>query len=133
MKFIVGHDGSTPARRALERTAEVAREGDEVVVVHAAAPMLEDPERGVVPPPERDEPKRLIAEAHDVLRRAGITPAAIVEEGDPGVVLADAAREVGADVVVVGRHGRGAVERVVLGSVSAAIVNDAPCDVLIVR
>ena len=42
--------------------------------------------------------------------------------------MADAAR-----TVVVGSRGRGAIRRVLLGSVSSYVVNNAPCPVLVVR
>jgi nucleotide-binding universal stress UspA family protein len=43
------------------------------------------------------------------------------------------AADVGADVIVVGSHGRGAIERLLLGSVSEQVVRHAPCPVLVVR
>ncbi|WP_424697385.1 universal stress protein, partial [Gaiella sp.] len=52
--------------------------------------------------------------------------------GEPAVELVDAARELDADLVVLGRRSR-SLRRVVLGSVSAKVVRDAPCDVLVVR
>ena len=43
------------------------------------------------------------------------------------------AGELGVDVIVVGSHGRGAIERLLLGSVSDQIVRHAPCPVLVIR
>jgi nucleotide-binding universal stress UspA family protein len=43
------------------------------------------------------------------------------------------AREVHADIVVVGTHGRGGVSRLLMGSVAELVVRNAPCPVLVVR
>lgn len=56
-----------------------------------------------------------------------------VETGDPAAVICTVAKEVGADVVVVGSHGKGFLSRVVLGSVSEYVTRHAPCPVLVVR
>jgi nucleotide-binding universal stress UspA family protein len=52
--------------------------------------------------------------------------------GDPAAELVDAARELEADLVVLGRRSR-SLRRLVLGSVSDAVLRRAPCDVLVVR
>lgn len=39
----------------------------------------------------------------------------------------------GADLLVVGSHGRGRFHRLALGSVATAVVNHAPCPVVVVR
>jgi len=46
--------------------------------------------------------------------------------------LCDRAREIGADLVVVGSHGYGGLDRL-LGTTAAKVVNHAPCSVLVVR
>ena len=47
--------------------------------------------------------------------------------------LVNEADKWGADLLVVGSHGHNAVERFLLGSVSIAVMNHAPCSVEIVR
>ena len=66
-------------------------------------------------------------------RRVGVSVAFLVWEGEPGPAIVEAAEAEGADLIVVGTHGRNRVERVVLGSVSDHVVRTAPCPVLIVR
>jgi len=53
--------------------------------------------------------------------------------GSPASMIIKRAKEWHADLVVLGTHGRSAVGRVVLGSVSSAVARDADCSVRIVR
>jgi nucleotide-binding universal stress UspA family protein len=66
-------------------------------------------------------------------RTAGIQVSFLVWEGDPGEAIVDAATAESADLIVVGSHGRGAVGRFLIGSVSDQVVRSAPCPVLVVR
>jgi nucleotide-binding universal stress UspA family protein len=54
-------------------------------------------------------------------------------DGNPRVTIIEEAENWGADLIVVGSHGRGFWGRMFLGSVSDAVVKHAPCSVLVVR
>ena len=66
-------------------------------------------------------------------REVGVPVSFLVWDGDPGDMIVAAAESEHADMVVVGSHGRGAVGRLFLGSVSEHVVRHAPCPVLVVR
>jgi nucleotide-binding universal stress UspA family protein len=66
-------------------------------------------------------------------REEGIEVSFLVWTGDPGDMIVEAAQAERADMVLVGSHGRGAVGRFFLGSVSEHVVRHAPCPVLVVR
>lgn len=66
-------------------------------------------------------------------RQAGLPVSFMVWEGEPGQSIVDAAAAEQVDLVVVGSHGRGAVGRLFIGSVSEFVVRNAPCPVLVVR
>ncbi len=53
--------------------------------------------------------------------------------GSPKRVILEEAETFGADLIVVGSHGHGALERFLLGSVSQAVALHAKCSVEIVR
>ena len=53
--------------------------------------------------------------------------------GDPATEILLLAREVGADLCIVGSHGLSGLERVLLGSVSEAVVRQAGCSVIVAR
>lgn len=54
-------------------------------------------------------------------------------EGDPATVIVEEAAELGADLVVMGTHGRTGFTRFVMGSVAEEVLRRAPCPVLTVR
>ena len=66
-------------------------------------------------------------------RTIGVSVDFLVWEGDPGESIVDAAQSEGADMIVVGSHGRGTVGRFLIGSVSDYVVRQAACPVLVVR
>jgi nucleotide-binding universal stress UspA family protein len=66
-------------------------------------------------------------------RGLGIDVSFLVWTGDPGDQIVEAAEAEHVDMVLVGSHGRGAVGRLFLGSVSEHVVRNAPCPVLVVR
>ena len=76
------------------------------------------------------------AELDDTIRSLGLDPA-IVEtqllEGPAGPVICSAAERFEPDVVVVGSHGRGWFQRLVIGSVSEYVARYCLSPVLIVR
>jgi nucleotide-binding universal stress UspA family protein len=54
-------------------------------------------------------------------------------EGPPRQIIGEVAERWGADLIIMGSRGLGAWNRLLLGSVSSALVHHAPCSVEIVR
>jgi nucleotide-binding universal stress UspA family protein len=132
LTIVVGFDGSDAARRGLTRVRDLGARAGRVLAV-VVMPDLRS--AGVSPPlggVEFDS-QRISEEACALLgdteaRRVEIRTAA----GDPAAVLVEVVREVAADLLVVGRRGGDFVARTLLGSVAQRVVQQAPCDVLVV-
>ena len=118
-KIVVGVDDSEPSQRALERAADLTGYGSTLTVVSVAR----DGDRYAAGPLEK---------ARERLLRRHVSATYLQPVGDPAAELVDAARELEADLVVLGRRSR-SLRRLVLGSVSDAVLQHAPCDVLVVR
>jgi len=84
-----------------------------------------------------DEEKRygqtLVAAAAEKLIRAGRETSPDILVGFPRKAVVQYAKEWGADFVMVGSHGQGALSRFLLGSVAQAVLRTAPCSVEVVR
>lgn len=71
-----------------------------------------------------------------VWKTVGPLPAnakAVTLEGSPASTIVDYAKNVKANLIVIGSRGRGALGSLLLGSVSHGVVHGSECDVLIVR
>ena len=66
------------------------------------------------------------------LRAAGLTVHEVVREGDPDKQILAVAREIGADVIVMGSHSRRNLWDVVVGNIAEKVAEQAPCPVILV-
>jgi nucleotide-binding universal stress UspA family protein len=70
---------------------------------------------------------------HEHLVQRGIDADKVVLRGDPDKLLLETAQARGADLIVMGTHGRTGWERVVVGSVAAAVIGATTVPVLAVK
>lgn len=85
---------------------------------------------------DRARSTNFLDEATSALKTAGFRDeqvTSLVAVGSPKRIIIDEAENWGADLIVVGSHGDGAIKRFLLGSVSLAVAMHAPCSVMIVR
>lgn len=80
----------------------------------------------------REEHESLAARTAAGLRAAGLQVETKVEVGNPAHQLVEAAVAWDADLIVLGTRGRTGLKRLLLGSVARAVLNHAPCSVLVV-
>lgn len=126
-----------PTARAAAKLA--ARTGSELVLVYVARELATVPElrHGTDLSPEELR-ARIFAEIEreigDYRARNSLPDSARarIEEGDVVERLGAVAVEEGAEYLVIGMEGRGALSRLILGSTAEAILRRAPCPVLVV-
>lgn len=128
-------DGSEAADRALPAALDLTAEAHgKLLVVHADAHL--GGRGGGVPviANEQDVQSELVSKVNDLVE-SGIDASFRVVKGtnkDPADLIADVAREVHADLIVVGTRGHGRVAGALLGSVTQRLLHVAPCPVLAV-
>ena len=132
LTIVIGYDGSDAAQRALARVRGLGAPAMTVLVV-AVAPDLRSAGLGAELTGGTFDVQRLLDEALVLLDPPEQTLVELrAAAGDPAAVLVDIAREVAADLLVIGRRGSDFVARTLLGSVAQRAVQHAPCDVLVV-
>jgi nucleotide-binding universal stress UspA family protein len=138
---VVGVDGSEHANAALAWAIRMARGMSvEVVAVFAIAPPVyfDAGPSGPVVPVQYDEKWRADMK-HEFeeqwckpLRDAGVRYRTMIEDGRAASVISRVADRENADVMIVGRRGRGGVTELLLGSVSHELVLHSKRPVLVI-
>ncbi len=139
MKILLATDGSPSAKHAEDLVAAIGwPQGTEIDVLWVD--QFSDSEIDLSP--------RRYAEAHALILHAieeqlaelvqkldstGRTVRARVIVGRPASVIVDEAEQLGSELVVIGSHNHGSLASFILGSVSAEVVDHAPCPVLVAR
>lgn len=139
-RILVPVDGSPTSNKALVAALQMAREsGGRVRILHALDELayLSGFEFSAdILQVARQYATKVLDDALDVARSAGVPADTRLEEQTGkrlGDVVAAAARDWEADLVVVGTHGRHGVGRVLLGSGAEQVLRLAPVPVLAVR
>jgi nucleotide-binding universal stress UspA family protein len=134
--IVVGYDETEPAKRALDRAADIAEAFGAKLIVTSVAPVMVSIGRsaGAIDPtdtPAEHRAELKAAREHLAGRKveAEFQPA-IGEPADTIVMLADERK---ADMIVVGTREPNVLERLLGQSVSQSVSRQAHCDVLIVH
>jgi nucleotide-binding universal stress UspA family protein len=137
MKTIVlGYDESDPAKRALERAAQLAKAFQSQLIVTSVAPITTNIGRSAGPIDSTDPPSAHVEElkhARDYLEREGLKADYVAAIGHPAETIAQLAEERNADLVVMGTREISVVARLLGQSVSDSVAHKVHCDVLIVH
>lgn len=138
--ILVPTDLSEGAEEALDYACELARQfGATVHLLHVIGiPTLGVPELGVamtstVIDQMIRENQSALEELADRKRGAATFGQVLLRTGDARDLINQTAKDLAADLIVMGTHGRRGVTRALLGSVTETVVRSAPCPVLTVR
>lgn len=146
-KILVPTDFSACADQALQYALGLARTlGAEVQIVHCATtpdyqiPNLVSPAMSAAAANMVEQLRRLYEAAQQEMAELvarnqdkGVAISGLNVDGPPDEGIVRQATSWGADVIIIGSHGRRGVSRVLLGSVAERVVRHAPCPVLVVH
>jgi nucleotide-binding universal stress UspA family protein len=139
-KIIVPIDFSDTSLHALDYAIEMAKKlGASITVMHAfELPIYGFPDGALVASAEMaaritDGANAGLRAATEDRANAGVPLVSVLRQGRPEEEIVTLAKATGADLIVLGTHGRRGLARALLGSVAENVVRTATCPVLTVR
>ena len=141
-EILVATDGSPAANAALEEALALALEtGSGIAVITVWRALQGDfglayPSTAVLADildAERTHAETTLRVAAERAGEVGVSIITRLATGDPAETICAYATEIGARFIAVGTRGHGTVAALLLGSVSQAVMRQAPCPVLVVR
>ncbi len=146
MRILLAVDGSRSSDRARDLVAALPRQDDGLLRIVSVVPAETDPgaspwahgagsDAGMVDADALRSHRDALETAEREIRsaRSDLVIEPVLAHGRAATVIVEEARSMAADLVVVGHRGHGRWESILLGSVSAEVVDHAPCPVLVAR
>jgi len=139
-RILVPTDFSESARHALLYGTSFAREYEgELLLLHVVENLTVGYASDLFPVPMAevfDEisgyAKAELAKLAAEVREKGIAVRELVVQGKPSAEIVRVAREETADMIVLGTHGKGMLDKALFGSTAERVIRRAPCPVLTV-
>jgi nucleotide-binding universal stress UspA family protein len=140
MKILVAVDGSEISSRAVKHVIALARamaKPPKILVAAVDLPMLERVAVAIgakaAAELHAENTDHMLRPARRMLSRARLDFEELGRVGEIAPTILKLARSEKADLIVMGSHGRGAVQGILLGSISAKVLSQADRPVTIVR
>lgn len=142
-RVMIATDGSDTSKKAAVIGIDIARRANGTVTAvyvmdisrlshlpgYATLPGLKEKILALI----QDEGRQAIELVQDRAQVMGVPCNKIIAQGNPGEELLKAAREQEADLLVMGKIGRTAVEKFLLGSVAEKVVLQSTIPVLLIK
>lgn len=151
MNVLIAIDDSDSAREALQQALKlITHQATSFILLGIEQPMVipssasvpgvfgEDPmmmasQEVELAAVERERTNSALTWAEQMCQLAGVSYLKRSELGEPKHLICDVAKQENCDLIVVGSHGYGLFDRMLMGSVSDYVVHHAHCAVLVVR
>lgn len=137
---LVSADLTESSERVLEYAIDLASKlGARLTLLHVYnLPVYNFPDGSFVPTAEVATQVSEAAQRHlDAtvarLKARGLDVTGLLRSGPPAPEICRAATDVGADLIVMGTHGRGVIGRALLGSTANSVVRAAPVPIITIR
>ncbi|HBC90377.1 MAG TPA: universal stress protein [Lactococcus sp.] len=133
---LVAVDGSEQSNQAIQEAVEISKKNQASLLVVHVKDVAQLYGSAYIMPTVLEEAEKQSAE---ILDEAGKIIGDKVEyktfqvSGSPKKEIVDFAEANDVDLIVLGSTGKGAIDRVLVGSTASYVVNHAPCNVMVVK
>jgi nucleotide-binding universal stress UspA family protein len=134
-KIVLATDGSKYSAAATARAISFAQSyGGELKVVS----VVDVPAEFYAEAPQAVEDlvrkaKGFVSDVKKQAEAAGVNAETFVGEAEASEAITNLAKEQGANMIIIGSHGRTGLRRLLMGSVAEMVIGHAPCPVLVVK
>jgi nucleotide-binding universal stress UspA family protein len=138
-KILAPTDFSGPSKRSIQAAATLAKQYNaelqllNVVPIHYAVADFDQMDYAALEADLANTGKRRLAQLSKGLSAKNISVATQLRRGRPATEITEAAKDKGADLILISTHGHTGWERALLGSTTEEVVRHATCPVLVVR
>ncbi len=137
-KILVAHDGSKYSQKALKKAVEMATQLGSTIIVLSVIPEMRLTELSPLDQVRfqeafETETKKILARVKDSLKKKSVPLKTVIRQGNAAETILETAKKMRVGLIVIGSHGRHGVERFLLGSVSANVVEHADRAVMVVK
>jgi nucleotide-binding universal stress UspA family protein len=137
-KILIAHDGSKYSHKALKMAVDMAVRLGSSIIVLSVIPDLHltelsplDQER--LQEALEEETRKNLEKAKAVPKKQDLPVKTVIRQGNAAEVIIETAKKMRVGLIVIGSHGRHGMERFLLGSVSANVVEHADRPVMVVK
>lgn len=137
-KFLACIDGSEISERIINLAVERAkRDGAKLYVLYVVEDFcpvgLTEIDCDVVRELLIKEGRVILDQALEQVKKLGYEAEGLIREGRPAEVIVEFAKNEGIEEIFIGSHGRHGAKKVLLGSVSSRVTEEAPCVVTVIK
>ena len=129
MPVLVAYDGKEHTKKALCYAIDHALVYNKTLYIFTSVASKDDVDREN----ELENIKGFLDAAKQKALEKGVDVRTLVEAGNPSEAILEIAERIDVGTIIVGRSGKTAMDRVVVGSVSEHIIRNAHCTVIVVQ
>ncbi len=127
MSILVAYDGKEHTKKALDYAVNYAKAFNEELYLMSVIPSKNHMDK-------IDIVREKLNKIKDSAEKEGVKATVIIEAGQPSTTILEAAARFECNALIVGRSDeKTGLDRVVLGSVSNYVVNNARCTVIVIQ